>query len=146
MSKRGSNSEPFAHENDALTAKPTAPQMFKTQSFLLLYPYLYQTEISSINICFDEEFKYEIRFWWREGENFYDDNTRKVYCHAQEIQKLIVVYKWHTVCEILRDVESTTNLQNKPLYKDFLFELFCSWLPVPILSRHLSLCRWPAWP
>ena len=40
---------------------------------------LYQTEISSINICFDEEFKSEIRFWWKEGENFYDDNTRKVY-------------------------------------------------------------------
>ena len=31
---------------------------------------LYQTEISSKNICFDEEFKSEIRFWWKEGENF----------------------------------------------------------------------------
>ena len=25
------------------------------------------------------EFKSEIRFWWKEGENFFDENKRKVY-------------------------------------------------------------------
>ena len=49
-------------------------------------------KLSNYCISFDEEFKSEIHFWWKEGENFYDDNTRKVYLRTATILDINYVH------------------------------------------------------